>query len=252
MFNQLPKPAIFAHRGASAHAPENTMRAFKLAIEQKADGIELDAKLSADGYVVVIHDQSVDRTTTTHGRVKDLSLSALLEMDAGSHFDIEFKGEPIPSLNEVLEVLGDQILINIELTNYNSLFDQLPEKVAELVKRYDLVKSVLISSFNPIALRRIKNLLPEVPLGLLARAGRQGAIIRLLGKYLIPYQVFQPAWPDATPELIKQVHLTGQKIYVYTLNQTEDIRQSVFRGVDGIYTDNPWLARRVILPTSSS
>lgn len=251
MFNQLPKPAIFAHRGASAHAPENTMVAFKLAIEQKADGIELDAKLSADGYVVVIHDQSVDRTTTTHGRVKDLPLAALIGMDAGSHFDIEFKDEPIPPLNKVLEVLGDQLLINIELTNYTSLFDQLPEKVAELVKRYDLEKSVLISSFNPIALRRINKLLPEVPLGLLARAGKQGVIIRLLGKYLVPYQVLQPAWPDATPGLIKKVHLAGQKIFVYTLNQTEDIRQSVLRGVDGIYTDNPLLARRVILPTSS-
>jgi len=250
MFNQLPKPAIFAHRGASTHAPENTMAAFNLAIQQKADGIELDAKLSADGYVVVIHDQGVERTTTSNGRVKDLPLATLLEMDAGSHFDIEFKGEPIPSLNKVFEALGGQIFINIELTNYTSLFDQLPEKVADLVIRHDLAKSVMFSSFNPVALRRIKRLLPGVPLGLLARGRNQGAIARKLGKYLVPYQVLQPAWSDATPELIRRVHLAGRQIFVYTVNQAKDMREMLLLGVDGIYTDDPLLARRVIVTAS--
>lgn len=246
MLNRLPKPAIFAHRGASAHAPENTMAAFNLAVKQHADGIELDAKLSADGYVVVFHDQSIERTTTGTGRVKDLPFKALLEMDAGSYFDIEFKGEPIPSLEEALDTLGGQIFINIELTNYTSLFDQLPEKVAELVLRLDLAKSVMISSFNPIALRRIKRLLPEVPIGLLARSHKQGALARKLGKYIVPYQILEPAWIDATPELIKQVHLAGRKIFVYTVNQVQAMHEMYLLGVDGIYTDDPLLARHVI------
>ncbi|NMC78815.1 MAG: glycerophosphodiester phosphodiesterase, partial [Chloroflexi bacterium] len=91
-------PMLFAHRGASADAPENTLAAFRLAVDENADGIELDAKLSADGQVVVIHDQSVDRTTDGHGRVGQLTLAQLKELDAGSSFSPGFAGERIPTL----------------------------------------------------------------------------------------------------------------------------------------------------------
>jgi glycerophosphoryl diester phosphodiesterase len=106
MYSNLPRPTIFAHRGASAYAPENTLAAFELAIHQKADAIELDVKLSSDDQVVVIHDQTVDRTTNGTGRVNDLPLAALLELDAGSHFDIAYKGESIPTLSQVFETVG--------------------------------------------------------------------------------------------------------------------------------------------------
>ena len=90
----LPRPAIIAHRGASAYAPENTLAAFELALRQEADGVELDAKLTADGHVIVFHDQTVERTTEGQGRVLDLTLAQLRKLDAGSHFDIAFQGEP--------------------------------------------------------------------------------------------------------------------------------------------------------------
>ena len=96
LFNQLTNPAIFAHRGASLCAPENTLAAFNLALHQGADGIELDAKLTSDGHVVVIHDQTIDRTTQGHGKVGELTLNQIRKLDAGSHFDIAFKGEPVP------------------------------------------------------------------------------------------------------------------------------------------------------------
>src|SRR5512147_1683568 len=98
MLSHIPNPAIIAHRGASAYAPENTLAAFDLAARQGAHAIELDAKLSADQQVVVIHDQSVDRTTTHLGKVSKLSLAEIKKMDTGSHFDIAFRGEPIPTL----------------------------------------------------------------------------------------------------------------------------------------------------------
>ena len=96
MLNTLPQPVIFAHRGASAHAPENTLAAFELALEQGADGIELDVKLSADGQVIVIHDATVDRTTGAHGRVKDMSLAELRSLDAGSFFSEKFQEREDP------------------------------------------------------------------------------------------------------------------------------------------------------------
>jgi glycerophosphoryl diester phosphodiesterase len=167
---QLPKPTIFAHRGASAYAPENTLAAFKLAIEQKAPAIELDAKLSADGQIMVIHDQTVNRTTQGSGKVGEMTLAALRELDAGIHFTPPFKGEKIPTLEEVFETVGKQIFINVELTNYASILDDLPEKAATLVKRFGLTSSILFSSFNPLALLRAKRIVPEVPIGLLGTA----------------------------------------------------------------------------------
>jgi glycerophosphoryl diester phosphodiesterase len=247
MFAQPSHPIIFAHRGASAHAPENTIAAFLLALQQGADGIELDAKLTADGHVVVIHDQTVDRTTKISGKVGDMPLEALLELDAGSHFDVAFKGEPIPTLEQVLERIGPDVLINIELSNYASPFDDLPEKVAALVKRYHTTDRVLFSSFNPLALRRVQRLLPDVPVGLLALSGRKGFLARgRFGRLLISYQSLHVGLEDVTATLIERVHQNKKKIFAYTVNQASDMFRLFDQEVDGIYTDDPSLARRVI------
>ncbi len=106
MFEQFEKPVIFAHRGACAHAPENTLDSFELALTHLADAIELDAKLSKDDVVMVIHDQTVDRTTNGKGRVGDLTLRELKQLDAGSFFGQEFNGVEIPTLDEVFESVG--------------------------------------------------------------------------------------------------------------------------------------------------
>lgn len=247
MYNQLPNPAIIAHRGASAHAPENTLAAFQLALQQQADGIEMDTMLTADGYVVVIHDQTVDRTTEGSGRVKEKTLAELRELDAGSHFDIAFRGEPIPTLEEVFELLGTQIFINIELSNYSSPFDSLPEKVASLVRRYGMGPRILFSSFNPVALKRIQRLVPGAPVGLLALPGSRGALARgFLGKVLVPYQALHPALADVNPKLVQRLHKENRRIYVFNVHTSAEIRQVIHLEVDGIFVDDPLLARRVL------
>ena len=131
-------------------------------------------KLTADGEVVIIHDQTLLRTTGQAGNVRDWTLAEIQKLDAGSHFDRAFAGERIPTLAELFEKTGDRALYNIELTNYASLTDSLPEKVAELVQRYHLAGSVLFSSFNPLALIRVRRKLPEAPIGLLARPHEKG------------------------------------------------------------------------------
>jgi glycerophosphoryl diester phosphodiesterase len=165
MLESLPRPIIFAHRGASAYAPENTIAAFELALTQQADAIELDVKLSADGHVVVIHDSTVDRTTNGRGRVKDLSLSELRSLDAGSSFSEKFHGEKIPTLDEVFETVGRRIFINVELTNYNTPRDHLVEMVCMLVKKHQLQKRILFSSFLGSNLSKARSYLPDVPRG---------------------------------------------------------------------------------------
>jgi glycerophosphoryl diester phosphodiesterase len=246
MLSTLPNPAIIAHRGYSILAPENTLSAFELAIYHNADGIELDAKLSKDKRIVVIHDQTVDRTTNYHGQVKSFTLKELQKMDAGSHFDQTFKREKIPSLDEVLKQFGDKTFINIELTNYSDPLDNLPFIVAQLLLSNGLIHNILISSFNPIALFRFHRIHPDVCLGFLISPGKKGTWARIISNFFVPYDYLIIEFNDVSEEITYRLHLKNKRIFVYTVNSADDIQKMVMNGVDGIITDNPSLARRIL------
>jgi len=245
MLTSLSQPVIFAHRGASAHAPENTLAAFELALAQNADAIELDVKLSADGSPVVIHDPTVDRTTGSRGHVKDLSLQQLQALDAGGLFSEKFRGEKIPSLEEVFDAVGKRTFINVELTNYGTPRDSLVETVCMLVKRFGLQEHVLFSSFFPANLAKARAHLPEVPGGLLAFDGVLGAWARSFGFNFGKYQALHPYLKDVTSQQVQRVHRLNRRIHVWTVNAAEDMRRLFHWGVDGIFTDDPQLAVQV-------
>ena len=245
MLESYPHPFLFAHRGASAHAPENTLAAFELALSQQADGIELDVKLSADGHVVVIHDPTVDRTTGAHGRVRDLSLADLRSLEAGGFFASAFRGEKIPTLEEVFEAVGNRTFINVELTNYTTRHDQLVETVCMLVKRFNLQKRVMFSSFYAPNLAKARSYLPEVPRGLLALNGFLGAWARSFGYAFGKYQALHPYLSDVTPQQVQRVHRLKGRVHVWTVNKPEDMRRLFAWGVDAIFTDDPQLAAQV-------
>ena len=245
MLTSLPQPIIFAHRGASAHAPENTLAAFELALAQNADAIELDVKLSADGQVVVIHDATVERTTGSHGRVKDLSLAQLKSLEAGSFFSNQYSGEKIPTLVEVLEAIGKRTFINVELTNYTTPRDQLVEKVCSLVEKFALQKRVMFSSFFASNLSKAGALLPDVPRGLLAFNGVLGLWARSFGFAFGRYEALHPSSQDVTPQQVQRVHRLNRRIHVWTVNEAEDMRRLFHWGVDAIFTDDPQLAVQV-------
>lgn len=241
----LPQPVIFAHRGASAHAPENTLAAFQLALAQQADAIELDVKLSADGQVVVIHDATVDRTTNGTGRIKDLSLAELRALDAGSFFSEKFQGEKIPTLDEVFETMGKRTFINVELTNYNTRRDQLVETVCMIVKKHQLQKRILFSSFLISNLSKARSYLPDVPRGLLALNGLLGSWARSFGFAFGKYQALHPYLKDMTQQEALRVHRLHRRVHVWTVNDEQDMRRLFSWGADGIFTDDPELAVRV-------
>jgi len=228
-------PKIIAHRGASAHAPENTLSAFELAFTQKADGIELDVMLSHDGEIVVIHDDTVDRTTNGSGRVKDMTLKDLQRLDAG-------QGEKIPSLTEVFEKFGGRFLINIELKNYASIFDALPIKVAQLVQSFGIAESVLISSFNPFNLPRFHRLVPEASLGLITLPNKaRHWIYRLFN-----YGALHPYYEDVDQSLVSDTHAKNRQINVWTADEPDEIRRLAALNVDGIITNYPQRAREAL------
>jgi glycerophosphoryl diester phosphodiesterase len=245
MLEQARTPTIFAHRGASAYAPENTLAAIQLAVEQGADAIELDAKLSADGKIVVMHDQNVTRTTDGQGMVGEMRLAALRELDAGGWFDPRFAGEKIPTLEEVFVCCGTSLFINVELTNYASPGDALPEKVADLVEHHGLTERVLFSSFHPLVLRRAKRRLPGVPVGLLALPGPGGLLARWMPDILVPHQSLHPQAGSVTPSLLKRQHRRGRRVFAYTVNDEKDMRRLFTWGTDGIFTDDPPLALQI-------
>jgi glycerophosphoryl diester phosphodiesterase len=245
MLASYPQPVIFAHRGACAHAPENTLAAFELALAQQADAIELDVKLTADGHVIVLHDATVDRTTGSHGRVKDLSLAQLRSLDAGSFYSEKYRGEKIPTLEEVFETLGKRTFINVELTNYDTPRDHLVETVCMLVKKFGLQKSVIFSSFFASNLSKARAYLPGVPRGLLAFPGVLGAWARSFGFAFGRYHALHPNLKDVTPQQVQRVHRLQRRLHVWTVNAAEDMRRLFGWGVDAIFTDNPQLAVQV-------
>lgn len=243
---QTLRPLIIGHRGASALAPENTLAAFRLALEHGADGIELDAKLSLDSQVVVIHDQTVDRTTIGKGKVKELTLAQLKQLDAGNFFDSQFAAEPIPTLEEVFDEFGGKILINVELTNYASPFDALPDLVADLVIRFELQDRVLFSSFHPLNLVRIRRRLPDTPCAILTQAGADGRWMRGFWGRLAAPKIVHPYFTDVTGDYLAHEHRLGRRVNVWTVNDPETMRRLFNLGIDGIITDDPRLAREVL------
>ncbi len=226
---------IFAHRGASAQAPENTLAAFQLAQDLQADGIELDVMLTADQQVVVIHDDTLDRTTNGSGRVADMRLEEIKTLDAG-------KGEQVPTLVEVLERFGGKFLINIELKNYTSIFDSLPIEVSKLVQSRGLEKEVLISSFNPFNLPRVRSRLPEVRLGLITQPQQA---LRWVWRFF-RYDALHPHFADVDAVLVSALHARQRQVNVWTVDDPQEINRLVDLGVDGIITNDPEKAREVL------
>ena len=178
MKNDFPfvKPLVLGHRGASAHAPENTLAAFRLALEQGADGIELDARLTRDREVMVLHDAGVERVSGGAGQMSELTRAEIQRLDTGSRFGPAFSGERIPALEEVFTTFGDRPVYEIEIKNFSSPGDGLEGKVLGLILRFGLQQRVLITSFNPLAVRFFRRELPQAPAGLLLLAGWAGRL----------------------------------------------------------------------------
>jgi len=237
-------PLVIGHRGACSAAPENTLAAFRRAVEQGADAIEFDAKLSSDGAVVIHHDRTLDRTTDGTGPVSSHPLRELKQLDAGSSFHASFAGERIPTLDEVIESVGKVLLLNIELTNYAHPRNALPEKVIEMVTRMGMQDRVLLSSFNPYALRRVRHLAPGLPTGLLLMP-QQPRFVRAFLRWRVDYDAYHPHL-SMVAERSTQAASASMPVNVWTVNAEDAMQRCIRAGVAGIITDYPARARRLL------
>jgi glycerophosphoryl diester phosphodiesterase len=235
-------PLVLGHRGACAHAPENTLASFRLAMEQGADGIELDVRLTRDGAVMVLHDAGVDRVTTGRGKMAQLTADEIRRLDAGSRCGPAFAGERIPSLEEVFAAFGDRAVYDLEIKNFDAPGNGLEGNVLALVRRFDLEKRVIISSFNPLAVRYFRRELPQAPAALLLLGGAAGRL----------EESMISRW--ASPDLVGLYHtgLTDQflarqgerKSLVWGVASPGDVRRAVKNGALAVIADDPGMARR--------
>lgn len=245
MLEDLPRPMIFAHRGDSAHAPENTLASFRLAQMKGAGAIELDAQLSADGKVVVFHDAMLERTTNGTGRLSDKNVDELRDLDAGIHFSPSFRGEKIPLLDEVLDAAGKNLVINIEFKRYFAAGDALVQAVCEVVKKHAIERNIIFSSFHGPSLQTAAALTPQVPRGLIARPRWAGAWARSFGFSFGDYFALHPNVADVSPQQVRRVHRLRRRIHVWTVRARDQMQQMIDWDVDGIFTDDPELALQV-------
>jgi len=233
-----PMTTIFAHRGASGHAPENTLAAFDLAVRLGADGVEFDVQLSSDGIPVVIHDETLRRTTGHDGWVSDLTAAELGELDA-SMGNTSYPGQAVPTLTQVLDLLADTpMTINIEIKNSTVLYPGLDDKVLRLIDEYQLRDRVIISSFNHITLARIHAIDPGIPLGLVFED-----VLYQPWRYAqkVGASAVHPGLPylRAEPNVIDACHAAGLAVRVWTVDEPTYADLLLQAGVDGIFTNFP-------------
>jgi glycerophosphoryl diester phosphodiesterase len=241
------KPLNIAHRGASAYAPENTLAAFRLALEMGADGFELDVMLSADDHLVVIHDDRVDRTTDGSGLVRQKMLAELKALDAGTRFDVRFAGERIPTLQKVFDlVAGNRAFVNVEIKTDSLKGDGLEEKLVALIRRYGLEERLLISSFNSFALWRMRRLAPDLSLALLYAEDQRVHLRDRWFAFLSRPDALNPSFCMATQEHVRWAKARGYRLYVWTVDEEPEMCRLITLGVDGIITNKPDLLRQVL------
>lgn len=237
----LSRTQITAHRGFSAAAPENTMYAFREAVDIGSDYIELDVQLSADGEVVVIHDPKVDRTTDGKGKVNELTYWELLGLTAAykySGHEIYFDAK-IPLLSEVLEEVGDDILLNIEIKDTGDTA-LTTEKTVELVREYGLESACYITSFSYSVLKKVKQIEPKIKTGLIANTAAT-AFTRLENVDAISINYLL-----ASPSVVNMAHQNGKRVFVWTVDNEEDMKKMIALGVDNIITNRPDKAAKLV------
>lgn len=238
----MKTPWVIAHRGASGHAPENTMTAFQRAVELGASFIETDLHVTRDGAFVAIHDDTVDRTTNGSGEVADYTLEELRRADAGMWFDRDFLGERVPTLPEILEFAKqNDVIFYLEL-KYPAVAGMDHALAAALTKAKATARTMVIS-FDAATLAPLRRIDPAIMVGLLVEDENPNCIQQALD---LGARQICPKSSLVNAKLIEQAHRADVQVVTWTVNSAEQMRSMIATGVDGIMTDFPDRLRAVI------
>ncbi|RKO62040.1 glycerophosphodiester phosphodiesterase [Caldibacillus debilis] len=234
---------IFAHRGASGTHPENTMLSFYEAERVKADGIELDVQLTKDGEVVIIHDETVDRTTDGKGKVKDFTLSEIKKLNAAHHFQKGRLKAEIPTLEEFMEwFVKTDLVCNIELKTYTVENNELENKVLDLIKKFRAEDRIILSSFNHYSIYYCRLRAPEIEIAPLFMEGLYQPWAYAKG---IRAEGIHPYHKACPTQLVIQSQENGIKVRPFTVNKEKDLIRFFQAGAEAVITDYPERARRL-------
>jgi glycerophosphoryl diester phosphodiesterase len=230
--------AITAHRGAKVAAPENTMAAFRAAMDAGATYAELDVQHTRDRVLVVVHDGDLMRMGDDPRKVGELTAAEIATIDIGRKYDAKFAGERPPTLEQVIDLVRGRMRLNIEL-KYNVPDPGLAPAVVELLRREDFLDQVVITSLDYAALKQVESLEPRLRTGHIVTAA-VGNVVRTEADFLSLNAA------RATPSLIRRAHAAGKEVHVWTVNEPELMLRMIERGVDNVITDDPALLVRVL------
>ncbi len=242
--NNKKRPLVWAHRGASGYAPENTLESFKKAIEMHADGIELDVQLTKDDELVVIHDEEIDRTSNGSGWVKDLTLRQLRKYNYNKTCP-KYRHADIPTLKEVYELIKPSgLTINVEIKSGVIFYPEIEEKVLRLTKEMGMEDRVIYSSFNHYTCKHIHELNPEAYVGFLYSDGPidVASYCKANGGSALHPALYNLQYPD----YMKKAADNGLDVNVWTVNKKEYMQMCCDMGVNAIITNYPDKALKII------
>lgn len=246
---------MLGHRGASAIAPENTITAFLLARELGADGVELDVTLTLDRVPIVIHDDTVDRTTDGHGAARSMTLGEIKRLDAGKWKSEDFAGETIPTLAEVFEALASWLkpaddrprgLVNVEIKSSGIRTDGVEQRVVEEIERQSIEEGVIISSFNPLSLARVRMLSPRLVRGLLYDPTLPVFLRRAWLRPLAAPQALHPYHGMIDAAYMDWARRKRYLVNTWTVDAPQNARRLRSLGVNAVITNQPDIIRQAL------
>ena len=238
------KVLVVAHRGASGYEPENTFASFDLAVGQRADMLELDVHLTKDGVPVVIHDDTLERTTNLTGKVRNRSFSEIRKLNAAAKTE-NHPFEPIPTFEEVVDKYHDKLRLMVEIKHGSSFYKDIEQKVISTLERFDAIDTCEIISFDFDSIRRVRAIREDISTGIIF-VGKISEFTKLAKE--IGCLALHPSYEYITTEDVEQVRkVANLEIYSWTVNDLEEIRhQCEVVRPDGIVTDYPDVVLREV------
>lgn len=240
--------AIVAHRGASGNYPENTLRAFQMALEIGVDEIELDLRSTRDGHLVVMHDATVDRTTDGTGAIGELTLAEIRALDAGRVFGERFRGERVPTWEEALDLVQGKVRLNVHLKEGGNPDGKYERKVAKALRAFRMMDDSILACDDE-SVGKLAEVDPRIACRIFPNNRSPEDYIR--SSVEMGLRTTQPGRDMTTPEFVRMAHESGLGVHVFYADTPEDMRTFMGMGVDGILTNYPERMKEVIAETCS-